>query len=48
MSLSAAFPFTPPRSHDVVGPSEIVSTTQSVHGLLWFAGQLALSAPTAR
>lgn len=47
MSRSAAFPFTLPRSHDVVGLSEVLSTTQTVHGLLRFAGDLALSAPTA-
>lgn len=48
MSRSPAFPLTLPRSHDVVGLSEILSTTQTVRGLLRFAGDLALPAPTAR
>jgi hypothetical protein len=48
MPHSAAFPFTLRRSHDVVGLSEILSTTRTVHGLYWFAGELARSTPAAR
>ena len=38
MTHSAAFPFTFRRSHDVVGLMEILSTRETVHGLLRLDG----------
>jgi hypothetical protein len=39
MTHSAALPFTLRRGHDVVGLTEITSTTETVHGLLYLDGE---------
>ena len=39
MTHSAALPFTLKRSQDVIGASEITSTTETVHGLLRLEGE---------